>query len=161
MLGNPFFLLNNIEIRRNNKIWIKTIIISKMTIGSHFMISMKFKNWWVLIYLNTSRQIQIDSSFEFNCSIRRLSGHKFALFEFLWCITFDNLTESWQKNTLKLAETQSNLYYFWILINLLGFELNFVRFVPMSLKSDFGIKESSLIMNSTSDSSLTAISVSL
>ena len=133
----------------------------KMTILSHFTISKKFKNWWVLMYLNTSRQIQIDSSFEFNCSIRRLSGHKFALFEFLWCITFDNLTESWQKNTLKLAEKQSNLYYFWILINLLGFELNFVRFVPMSLKSDFGIKESSLIMNSTSDSSLTAISVSL
>ena len=137
----------------------------KMTIGSHLMISTKFKNWWVLIYLNASRQIQIDSSFEFNCSIRRLSGHKFALFEFLWCITFDNLTESWQKNTLKntlkLAETQSNLYYFWILINLLGFELNFVRFVPMTLKSGFGIKGSSLVMNSTSDSSLAAISVSL
>ena len=108
-----------------------------MTIGSHFMISMKFKNWWVLVYLNTSRQIHIDSSFEFNCRIRRLSCHEFALFEFLWCLTFDNLTESWQKNTLKLAETQSNLYYFWILINLLGSERAIILIGEFLLRVEF------------------------
>ena len=109
-----------------------------MAVWSHFMISMKLKDWWVFIYLNTSRQIQIDSSFEFNCRIRRLSCHEFALFEFLWCLTFDNLTESWQKNTLKLAETQSNLYYFWILINLLGSERAIILIGEFSLRVEFG-----------------------
>ena len=41
------------------------------------------------------------------------------------------------------------------------FELNLVRFISMSLKSDFGIKVWSLIMNSTPKSSLSAVSVSL
>ena len=105
-----------------------------MTIWSHFMISTKFESWWVLIYLNTSRQIQIDSSFEFDCRIRRLSCHEFAFFELLWCLTLDNLTKSRQENSLELTETQSNQYYFWILIYLLGSKRTIILICEFSLR---------------------------
>ena len=105
-----------------------------MTIVSHFMISTKSENWWVLIYLNTSRQIQIDSSFEFDCRIRRLSCHEFALLKLLWCLTLDNLTKSRQENSLELTETQSNQYYFWILINLLGSKRTIILIREFSLR---------------------------
>ena len=105
-----------------------------MTIWSHFMISMKLENWWVLIYLNTSRQIQIDSSFEFDCRIRRLSCHEFALFKLLGCLTLDNLTKSRQKNSLELTEPQCNQYYFWILINLLGSKRTIILIREFSIR---------------------------
>ena len=105
-----------------------------MTFWSHFTISMKFKNWWVLIYLNTSRQIQIDSSFEFDCRIGRLSCHEFALFKLLGCLTLDNLTKSRQKNSLELTETQSNQYYLWILINLLGSKRTIILIREFSIR---------------------------
>ena len=102
------------------------------------MISMSFKNWWVLIYLNTSRQIQIDSSFEFDCRISRLSCHEFALFKLLWCLTFDNLTKSRQKNSLELTEAQSNQDNFKILVNLLGSERTVILIREFSLRVELG-----------------------
>ena len=108
-----------------------------MTIGSHFMVSMKFKNWWVLIYLNTSRQIQIDSSFEFDCRIRCFSCHEFALFKLFGCLTFDNLTKSRQKNSLELTETQRKPYFSILIlkkINLLGAERVIILISEFSLR---------------------------
>ena len=63
--------------------------------------------------LLNSWSVQVNSCFEFNCRIRRLSCHEFALFKLLGCLIFDNLTKSRQKNSLRK------------LIDLIGFRWNF------------------------------------
>ena len=67
--------------------------------------------------LLNSWSVQVNSCFEFNCKVRRLSCHKFALGKLSWCLTCDNVTKSCHRNSLGLTETQNNLFYFWIWIN--------------------------------------------